>query len=190
MKDNCKIMLGSDNAWHSSNRTKKELKDRGQKALQARLFNISNMSDDELIDLHKSISQRNKKSWANIENNNLQNSLDALKYWEYKTPEELEDINKKKGLPKESNGRAQVYVLTSPLGEIFEVCLEENLKLFCCENNLIFRALQVCINKDMVQPPKRGDSKFYSDENYAKARLNTVGWKITKYRRRDYEINV
>ena len=190
MKDNNKPMFGSDNAWHKSNRTEEELKERAQKGLQTRLLNISNMSDNEKEELSKSLSEQVKKSWQNIENNNMQKSLDALRYWEYKSDEELNEINKKKARPKELNGRAQMYVLISPLGEKFEVCLDVNLVKFCEEHNLIFRALQVCINKDIVQHPTRGDSKFHSDKIYAVKRLNTIGWKISKYRRREYEINV
>lgn len=190
MKENSFGILGSDNYWHASNRTKEELDERFQKSYNSRLNNISKLNETQKKELIFRNSQSAKKCWKNINNNNMNNSLNALKYWEYKCEDELKIINAKKSLPGELNGRALVFIIKSPSGEEFEVCLDKNLKIFCEEHNLIYRALYKCINKNKVDYPTNNDTKFYSDVEYSKKRLNTVGWKITKFRRSNYEINV
>lgn len=52
----------------------------------------------------KNIGKSSKKRFENIKNNNLQNSINALRYWEYKSEEELRIINSKKSQKGNSNG--------------------------------------------------------------------------------------
>lgn len=190
MKENCTKSLGELNGWHRSNRTEEELKARGQKAAKSFKENLEKLSTEELKEYKQQKSQKGKEAWENP-TPAMQKCLDALRYWEYKTPEELVEIDKKKARKGTDNGRAKIFILESPTGEIFEIELNSNLRKFCEENNLIYRALEVVENKSkVVQYPKSSDTKFYSDENYKYKRLNTIGWKINSYRRKDYEINV
>ena len=56
-------------------------------------------------DSHKeNIGISSKKKFVNIETSNATNSLDALKYWEYKSEDELSIINNKKSQKGEKNG--------------------------------------------------------------------------------------
>lgn len=189
IKDNMTPQVGELNYWHKSNRTEEELKERGRKAAESYKSNREKLSDEEKEKLHIEKSNKIKNDWKNIENNNLQNSLDALRYWEYKSEEELVEINKKKAQKGIDNGRAKVFVLESPLGETFEVYLDIGLKQFCEEHNLVYRALSCAIDKGYVEYPSKHDTKFYNDEKYKYNRLNTINWKIKVYRRKDYEIS-
>ena len=191
MRDNAFRAVGELNGWHKSNRTKEELAERSRKRTESYFLNISKMSEEEKQKAFEFKSAKAKDAWKNIETNpNLQNSLNALRYWEYKTEEELQLIDSKKSCPGVKNGRAKIFILESPGGEKFEVCLDEGLREFCETHNLVYRALQVAVNKDIVEYPKKGDSKFHSDETYKYKRLNTIGWKINSYRRKDYEVDV
>lgn len=97
-------------------------------------------------------------------------------------------INNSKAVKGEANGRAKLYVVESPSGKKFEVCLDENLKIFCKEHNLDFGSLlKASKNNEIVQNPKTNNA-WKNRKDYIISRNNTVGWKITKYRRKDYEI--
>lgn len=92
------------------------------------------------------------------------------------------------GHKREANERAKLYVIESPSCEKFEVCLDENLKIFCKERNLDFGCLlKASKNSEIVQEAKPNNA-WKNRKDYIVARNNTVGWKITKYRRKDYEI--
>lgn len=188
MKDKCYKAFGTDNSWHKSNRTEVELKVRSLKAQESRKHNLSLLTDEERDELKLLKSERSKASWRNIENNLLANSLNSLRYWEYKSEEELAEINMKKAHKGIDNGRAKVFLLKSPQGEEFTVYLDSGLKDFCKKYSLTFRAL-MRVKNGVVETPTRHDNMM-SDEKYKYNRLNTVGWKITTYRRKDYEVNL
>jgi len=190
MKDNNRKMIGPDNAWHSSNKSKEELSLRAFNATKARLDNISKLSEEELAEMLIKRCESSKNIWLDRDNPNLQKSLEALRYWEYKSQEELQEINEKKIRKGLDNGRAKIFILESPQGDVYEVYLDQGLKDFCENNNLVFRALFNNINKCEVLYPGKHDTKFFNDEEYKYKRLNTIGWKIQSYRRKDYEINV
>lgn len=105
-----------------------------------------------------------------------------------KTQEELEEINKRKALPGERNGRAKIFLIEAPSGDKYEICLDSNLKLFCDEHNLNFNALKEASNKDNIVKEPKPNNAWKNNKDYIVNRLNTIGWKITKYRRKDYEI--
>ena len=188
MKDKCYKAFGTDNSWHKSNRTEDELKGRSLKAQESRKHNLSLLTDEERDELKLLKSEKTKASWRNIENNLLTNSLNALRYWEYKSEEELAEINMKKAHKGIDNGRAKIFALESPQGEEFTIYLDNGLKDFCNTYNLTFRAL-MRVKNGVVDRPTRHDNMM-SDEKYKYNRLNTVGWKITTYRRKDYEVNL
>ena len=45
------------------------------------------------------------------------------------------------------------------------------------------------VKNGIIQSPTVQDTRM-RDEKYKYNRLNTVGWKITTYRRKDYEVNL
>lgn len=189
MRDNGFRAFGELNSWHKSNRTKEELAERYRKRNESYFINMSKLTDEEKQKKFEIKSAKAKDVWKNIETNtNLQNSLNALKYWEYKTEEELNNINIKKGNSGTDNGRAKIFILESPKGEKFEVYLDKGLHEFCITHNLTFRAL-MRVKNGVVDRPTRRDNMM-SDEKYKYNRLNTVGWNITTYRRKDYEVNL
>lgn len=188
MIDNCYKAFGSDNSWYKSNRTEDELKGRSLKAQESRKRNLSLLTEEELNELKLQKSESTKASWRDIENNLRINSLNALRYWEYKSEEELTEINTRKAHKGIDNGRAKIFVLESPQGEEFIVYLDSGLRDFCNTNNLTFRAL-MRVKNGVVGEPTAQDNMM-SNEKYKYNRLNTVGWKITTHRRKDYEVNL
>ena len=128
-----------------------------------------------------------KSEEEKIENARL-GQIKRLQTFANKSQEELNAINNSKAVKGEANGRAKLYVIENPSGEKFEVCLDENLKIFCKEHNLDFGSLlKASKNNEIVQEPKPNNA-WKNRKDYIISRNNTVGWKITKYRRKDYEI--
>lgn len=128
-----------------------------------------------------------KSEEEKIENARL-GQIKRLQTFANKSQEEIDEINKSKAVKGEANGRAKLYVIESTSGEKFEVCLDENLKIFCEEHNLDFGSLlKASKNNEIVQEPKPNNA-WKNKKEYIVARNNTIGWKITKYRRKDYEI--
>lgn len=121
------------------------------------------------------------------ENNRL-GQIKRLQKFAEKSEEELKIINNSKILYGEENGRAKQYVIESPSGEKFEVCLDKNLKIFCDENNLNFNSLVLASKQDGIVKEPKPNNAWKNREDYIIMRNNTIGWKITKYRRREYEI--
>lgn len=128
-----------------------------------------------------------KSEEEKIENAKL-GQIKRLQTFANKPKEEMDAINQSKILRGEANGRAKLFVIESPSGKKFEVCLDQNLKLFCKEHNLDFGSLiKASKNNEVVQEPKPNNS-WKNREDYIILRKNTIGWKITTYRRKDYEI--
>jgi hypothetical protein len=128
-----------------------------------------------------------KSEEEKIENAKL-GQIKRIQTFANKSKEEIDTINASKVLKGDANGRAKFYIIESPSAEKFELCLDVNLKLFCEEHNLNFSAmLEASKNNEVVQAPKPNNASK-NKPDYIVARNNTIGWKITKYRRREYEI--
>ena len=120
--------------------------------------------------------------------NRLLGQIKRLETFSKKSEEELTEINMRKAHKGIDNGRAKVFILESPQGEEFTVYLDSGLKDFCNTHKLTFRALMK-VKNGIIQSPTVQDTRM-RDEKYKYNRLNTVGWKITTYRRKDYEVNL
>lgn len=119
--------------------------------------------------------------------NRLLGQIKRLETISKKSEEELIEINMKKAHKGIDNGRAKIFVLESPQGEEFTIYLDSGLRDFCNIYKLSFGAL-VRVKNGVVDNPARQDTNM-RDEKYKYNRLNTVGWKITTHRRKDYEIS-
>lgn len=95
--------------------------------------NIKGMKFNETHKMNIGIASSQK--FKNIDSNNTQNSLDALKYWEYKSEEELNIINNKKSQPGSLNGRATKIFIYNEINQIAFIC-HGNFKIICEENDL------------------------------------------------------
>ena len=115
--------------------------------------------------------------------------IKRLQNFANKSQEELDNINKSKASIGEQHGRAKLFIIESPFGEKFEVCLDVNLKLFCEEHKLDFGSMYKASNVGCIVEEPKPNNAWKNKEDYKLKRYNTVGWKITKYRRKDYEIS-
>lgn len=105
-----------------------------------------------------------------------------------KSQEEIEAINASKALKGENNGRANIYVLTSPDNEIFEICLNENLQKFAIEKNISLRHINDHMKTNICISEMAINNNCINNIDYVNKVNNSIGWKINKYRRKDYEV--
>jgi hypothetical protein len=128
------------------------------------------------------------KSEEEKKENGRLGQIKRLQKFAEKSEEELKNINNSKAVYGEKNGRAKQYVIESPNGDKYEVCLDKNLKIFCEEHNLNFNTLVLASKQDNIVKEPKENNACKNNPDYIIARNNTIGWKITKYRRREYEI--
>ena len=121
---------------------------------------------------HKTnIGIASSQNFKNIDSNNIQNSLDALKYWEYKSEEELNIINSKKSQPGRLNGRATKVIIYNEMNEIAHLCYG-NFKIICEENNLPLRKLRDSYQNNGRKISKGEFSGWYATQEQIVSKKN------------------
>lgn len=128
-----------------------------------------------------------KSEEEKIENAKL-GQIKRLQTFANKSEEELKIINNSKASRGEDNGRAKLYIIESPSGLQFQICTDINLKIFCEEKYLNFNVLIKASKSNNIVVEQPINNGFINNKEYITKMINTIGWKITKYRRKDYEI--
>lgn len=181
--------LGSNNPWHASNRTEDELKERYRKALIAKRYNESLLSDEDKILMKLRRSEDRKALYANMDPIEraikTETATNKGKHtMSLKSKQEIEDINSKKALKGDKNGRATFYILTNPAGEQYIVSMATGLTHFCINNSLVYSVLYSNRYSNIpIKQPSSRDTLFNKDPEYKYRRINTIGWKIRQYKR-------
>lgn len=178
---------GSLNPWHKTNRTEEELQNRANAAAQSRKMNLSELSDEER-DAIKIKNSEDKNDYYESEAGKVTKKKigeSVSRFYKNLSLEEKKEINAKKSLKGESNGRAAFYKLISPLGDEFLVSMRTGLNEFCDLHNLDSNRLYTFKNLDMPVPSevKASNTKYNSDKTYKYKYDNTIGWRCQQMRR-------
>ena len=182
--------VGPKNPWHRSNRTEEELKQRGEKATLSTKKNWEKLSDEEKEKIRIQRSQTMKRYWANVSDEEIKQHIEKSNKWkENRTPQELEEINKKKINTGLKNGRTLIYEIIYN-DKTYQISTIENLENFCKEYKLVFNLLYKYVKKcpinsdkfSIIPKPSKHDTKYLKDSKYKENRDRTTGIKIRRYK--------